>query len=120
MDQQPTPFVPGTNVQHAWDSTSLGWLKECPRKYQYHMLEGWVGRGESVHLKFGILYHEALQNYELFRHNGLDHDEAVRDVVREILTRTWGPEGPWRAMEDLSSDDKTSLKNREYLVRTVV
>lgn len=62
MDAQVSPFIDGTKVQYAWDSTSLGWLKECPRKYQYHMLEGWSGRGESIHLEFGILYHGALES----------------------------------------------------------
>ena len=57
MDAHPQPFHEGTKVQWAWDSTSLGWLKECPRKYQYHMIEQWRGRGESIHLEYGILYH---------------------------------------------------------------
>ena len=31
MDTHPQPFYEGTKVQWAWDSTSLGWLKECRR-----------------------------------------------------------------------------------------
>lgn len=117
----PSPFISGTHIQHAWDSTSLGWLKECPRKYQYHMIEGWVGRGESVHLEFGILYHEALDLYEKRRYDpGASHDEALVLVVRHILTETWRDGKPWRASKNLSSDDKTSLKCREHLVRTIV
>jgi hypothetical protein len=30
-----SPFLPGTKIQFAWDSTSLGMLKTCPRLYQY-------------------------------------------------------------------------------------
>lgn len=115
-----SPFVPGTNVQWAWDSTSLGWLKECPRKYQYHMIEGWVGRGESIHLEFGILYHKAHEDYATAVFAGFDHDRAVRESVRNTLIRTWRNEKPWRASIDLSSDDKTSLKSRENLIRTIV
>jgi len=114
------PFLDGTKVQWAWDSTSLGWLKECPRKYQYHMLEGYVGRGEPVHLEFGIHYHEALERYENLRWGSMSHDSALSIVVRETLWRTWRDGKPWRAQKDFPADDKTSLKSRENLIRTIV
>jgi PD-(D/E)XK nuclease superfamily len=120
MDQPLQPFFPGTKVQWAWDSTSLGWLKECPRKYQYHMIEQWRGRGEAIHLEYGILYHQALESYEQYRFRGLGHDEAVRGVVKWLLASTWHDGVPWRAAKDLPADDKASLKSRENLVRTVV
>jgi hypothetical protein len=117
----PSPFLEGkAPIQWAWDSTSLGWLKECPRKYYYHMVCGYIGRGEAVHLEYGILYHEALESYERFIFEGHDHDQAVVAVVRSVLERTWRNGAPWRASVDLSPDDKVSLKNRENLVRTVV
>lgn len=115
-----SPFIDGTDLQWAWDSTSLGWLKECPRKYQYHMIDGWIGRGESVHLEYGILYHEALEQYDKERHLGADHDEAVRCVVKDLMVHTWRDGKPWRNSIDLSADDKVSLKSRENLIRTVV
>lgn len=120
MDQQLSPFVPGTRYQWAWDSTSLGWLKECPRKYFYHMVEGFRSKGESVHLEYGILYHGALEDYEKLKALGRDHDTAVKAVVNDILHKTWRDGVPWRASIDLPIEDKTSLKSRENLVRTVV
>ena len=121
MDAHPQPFYEGTKVQWAWDSTSLGWLKECPRKYQYHMIEQWRGRGESIHLEYGILYHAALEEYDRKKlEKGMSHDDAVRGVVRELLTKTWREGLPWRGAKDLPADDKASLKSRENLVRTVV
>ena len=121
MDAHPQPFHEGTKVQWAWDSTSLGWLKECPRKYQYHMIEQWRGRGESIHLEYGILYHAALEEYDRKKlEKGMSHDDAVRGVVRELLTKTWREGLPWRGAKDLPADDKASLKSRENLVRTVV
>ena len=121
MDAHPQPFHDGTKVQWAWDSTSLGWLKECPRKYQYHMIEQWRGRGESIHLEYGILYHAALEEYDRKKlEKGMSHDDAVRGVVRELLTKTWRDGLPWRGAKDLPADDKASLKSRENLVRTVV
>lgn len=115
-----SPFLSGApNVQWAWDSTSLGWLKECPRKYYYHMIEGWSSRHEAIHLEFGILYHRALETYERLRID-LDHDEAVKEVVRRVMEWTWRDGKPWRSASDLPPDDKATLKCREYLVRTVV
>lgn len=48
-----SPFLPGTKIQYAWDSTSIGYLKTCPRLYQYTIIEGWQSKGESLHLRFG-------------------------------------------------------------------
>lgn len=104
----PTPYLPETNIQVAWDSTSLGYLKTCPRLYQYVMIDGWSAKDESVHLRFGIEYHSALQDYDLSRAAGIPHSDAVHDVVRELLIRT----------ADFDPDHKT--KTREGLLRTVI
>jgi hypothetical protein len=108
----PSPFLPSSQVQFAWDSTSLGWLKECPRKYQYSMIEGWRGIHESVHLRFGLHYHSALEAYDRHRTEGLDHDSALNLVVHKTLLVTWGSEGPW-------APDHPS-KNRENLIRSII
>jgi hypothetical protein len=109
-----SPFHPGTYVQFAWDSTSLGWLKECPRKYQYQMLEGWRSKGESVHLKFGIHYHKGLEDYDKHRARGLSHDEATNQTVLDLLVATWDFETgqPWQSDHN--------LKTRETLIRSVI
>jgi hypothetical protein len=104
----PSPFLPGTNIQYAWDSTSLALIKECPRKYQYKMIDGWQKEEENVHLRFGIEYHRALQDYDIERAADIPHDDAVHDVVRAALIRT----GDWR------SDHK--YKNRNYLIRSIL
>lgn len=86
-DLPPSPFLPGTRIQFAWDSTSLGYIKTCPRLYQYHMLEGWVPKDESIHLRFGQEYHSAIQDYENLRAEGSSFDDAVRETVRQLLIR---------------------------------
>lgn len=103
-----SPYLPGTNIQFAWDSTSLSYLKTCPRLYQYTMLDGWESKEASAHLRFGIEYHHALQDYDLSRASGIPHSDAVHDVVRELMVRT----------VDFESDHKT--KDRHSLVRTVI
>lgn len=135
----PSPFLPGTKVQFAWDSTSLGWLKTCPRLYQYQMIEGWRAKGHGVHIVFGQHYHAALELYDKARigqiqaYEGnepiegepgpLDHENALRLVVHSVLQWTWEeyddftaeghrPSGPW------PSDHPA--KNRFTLVRSVI
>lgn len=107
-----SPFLPGTRIQYAWDSTSLGWLKTCPRLYQYSMIEGWRANSDSVHLTFGIHYHRALENYDRLRAEGATHDEALCSVVHEALQATWTPSGPWHP------DHNT--KTRENLIRSII
>ena len=81
-------FLPGTQIQFAWDSTSLGYIKTCPRLYQYIMIDGWSEKDTSVHLRFGIEYHKALEEYDDERIAGRTHDDAVRTAVHNVLTRT--------------------------------
>src|SRR6266550_7781064 len=132
MDQKTeslSPFLPGTQIQFAWDSTSLGWLKTCPRLYQYSMIDGWRSKGNSVHLDFGLWYHSALELYDKHRSNQANHEEALHAVVRACMQWTWiqktyrvngengevlSPEtfGPWESGHN--------LKTRETLIRSVI
>lgn len=110
-----TSFSP-TNpyLQLAWDSTSMGTFKECPRKYYYQIIKGWVPRELSVHLHFGLIYHAAIEGYHRLRATGVPHAQALRAATHFCLKATWDDKlhRPW------SSDHKT--KNRFTLVRTVV
>ena len=109
-----SPFLHDTQFQYAWDSTSLGYLKSCPRKYYYFMLCGYRAKGESVHLRFGQLYHSGLERYDIQRANGADHAIALREVTRYLLLETWDSEAasPW----DTQHDKKT----RDTLLRSVI
>lgn len=112
-EQAQSPFLPGTKIQFAWDSTSLGYLKTCPRLYQYIMIDGWGHSEESVHLRFGSEYHQALQDYDLSRAANIPHDDALHDVVRELLIRT----------ADFAPDPNTKAgkyKSRAALIRVVI
>lgn len=113
MSDAPSPFLPGTQLQYAWDSTSLGYLKTCPRLYYYHMICGYVTKDESVHLRFGGEYHSAIQDFENFRANGLDYDDALRETIRELLIRIkdWDPDTTTKA---------GNYKNSRTLVQMVV
>lgn len=107
-----SPTLP--QLQLAWDSTSLGALKLCPRYYQLNIVEGWVPREQSVHLTFGLHYHHALEVYDHRRAEGMNHEDALREAVRTAMVDSWdAPRNrPW------FSDHPT--KNRETLIRTIV
>ena len=87
MSEAPSPFLPGTKIQYAYDSTSLGYLKTCARLYQYIMIEGWSPKEDSIHLRFGIEYHKALEEYDGFKLSGSSHDDALAGCVRNLLHR---------------------------------
>lgn len=109
----PSPFLPGTNIRYAWDSTCLGALKTCPRLYQYLYVDFWSHPGESIHLRFGQEYHQALQDYDKSRAAGINHNDSVHDVVRELLIHTadWNPDQDTKAGK---------YKNRRSLVQIVI
>lgn len=108
-----SPYLPGTNIQYAWDSTSLGLLKTCPRLYQYTMIDGYASRDESIHLRFGIEYHTALQDYAVSRAKDIPHEDAIHDTVRALQGRVfdWVVDGSTKAGR---------YKNRESIVSIVI
>lgn len=85
-----SPLIPGTHFQFAWDSTSLGLLKECPRKYYYEILCGWRPKRDNVHLTFGLLYHAALEAYDHYAASigkldgNLTDDEHMEGILASV------------------------------------
>lgn len=104
--------LPG--LQIAVDSTSLGAFKRCPRYYYYSIICGWRPREENVHFTFGLGIHAARERYDHLRASGAEHDEALRDVVKDLLVETWDSE---LKRPKFTGD---SYKNRHTLLRTVI
>lgn len=118
MEVAPSPFD-SCGVQIAWDSTSLGWLKTCPKLYYYQMIEGYTPKGSRLHLDFGIWLHSAIEHYYILRmQQHLGHNDALRQVVREALTSTWDSE----TQQGWTHDDEkyANTKNRQTLIRTII
>ena len=112
----PTPFTKANpKLQLAWDSTSIGWLKTCPRKYQLKMLDNWTTKASAAPLEFGIMYHSALESYDKARAKGLSHEEAQGLAVKEALikSKTFAP-------IDRKTGNLDSKRNRETLIRAIV
>jgi len=106
------PTSPG--FQFAWDSTSLGELKTCPRKYYYTIICGYQPKTLSRHLIFGLHYHSALEHYDKRKSLGDSHETAVLSSVHFLLKETWDFKlgRPWSSFD--------SHKNRYTLLRTVI
>lgn len=82
-------FVEGTNIQYAYDSTTLGDLKTCLQYYYLQRIQGWQPKEESVHLKFGRLYQEALVDYTVLTlEGGLKHEDAVHDAIGNLMRKS--------------------------------
>jgi CRISPR/Cas system-associated exonuclease Cas4 (RecB family) len=101
-------------LQLVIDSTSLGTFKECPRKYYYRHVEGWVPRQTSHHLLFGSWLHEGREFYERGRAKSLDHETALKASVLHLLDATFN-HVTGRAW---NSGDR--IKSRETLIQTLV
>lgn len=108
-----SPFIEDTFVQWAWDATSLGYLKTCPRLYWYTIIEGWRPKSDNIDLRFGGEVHKAVEHYHKGRAQKLTHDEALYDVILDTLYRIdgWNPDTETRAGK---------YKNRFTLLRTIV
>jgi len=72
------------------------------------MIQSWQPKEDNVHLRFGIEYHHALEAYDKLRHAGKDHNDAMHELVKDMLLRTgdWDPDHP--------------NKNRKTLTRTII
>lgn len=92
--------------QHAWDSTSLGELKNCPRRYYLSIIHGWRGKREATPLTFGIHYQKAIELFEKAMAAGESFEAARRVGMRHIIEIQW------------VSDDKA--RNEVTLLRSFV
>lgn len=113
--EAPSPFLDGTSIQYAWDATSLDALKKCPRYYQYTLVDNWKGKGDNIHLRFGIEVHQAIEDFEHAKAAGYKHFDALHLTIRALIDRIddWDPNPtPGKRSE--------VLKSKENLVRTVV
>lgn len=123
MSDAPSPFFKGTTLQFAWDSTSIGYLMDCPRKYYYTIIQGWRSKNESVHLTFGGYFASAMEVYAKAKAEGADHEDALDATVAYILEATW--RRPNAGLSDDTSQDgpwetDSPKKNRDTLLRTVI
>lgn len=134
--QPRSPFVAASpNLQFAWDSVSITIAKECPRRYQYKMLEGWQSKNpnSAIALAFGILVHSGIEGYHRLRTNGGTHEEATHIALQRLTSDPLYVQLPTEdevqdakviAAEDEENDGvdlrNSRVRTRYYLWRTLV
>lgn len=98
-----SPYLPDGR-QWAWSASHLSLAKDCWRKYFYATRLNLQRRDLSVDLIFGKHYAKALETYHKLRLiEGLDHDDALHNVVFRALCDTagWHPEHNFKTRENL-------------------
>jgi hypothetical protein len=95
-------------IQFAWDNTSIGLFKTCPRKYYYTIVCGYVHRTTPPALAFGIHLHTLLQTWHKLLGDGTDRHTALTRITR--LAGLLG--------ETLPSGD--TARTKETLVRAII
>lgn len=79
--------------QIAWDSTSMGLLKECPYKYFLKILCGWQKDRLADALIFGIAFHHAMEVFHYRHAQGLDYNQCQRLALKAALSRFKNKDG---------------------------
>lgn len=95
-------------VQFAWDSTSIGLFKTCPRKYYYSIVLGYEPRIMAPPLAFGIALHSIMEKWHKLLASGTDKHTALVKVVK--LAGQLG--------ETLPPGD--TARTKETLIRSVI
>ena len=80
--------VPYNQTFEIVDSTKLKTFVDCPRKYFLSFIVGLQQENKSIHLIFGVAWHEAM---EYIRLNGYSHEAA--DAAGDILEKAYRDEG---------------------------
>jgi hypothetical protein len=112
-------------VQFAFDNTSISWYMECPRKYQYSMIERWILKTPSVHLWWGGHFAKALERYYKYIAEGLTGEDSIIRIVHEALIDTWEYKRDEKGeiVEPRVGAPQTFFepnKTRETLIRSIV
>lgn len=94
-------------LQLIWDATSLGTLRECPRKYYLQVIRGYTTKRAALALDFGIALHEGLELFYRNKAAGMSWAENEESVIGFLLRH------PLRANIDKYED---SVRNSRTLI----
>jgi len=112
LERKPTEATENTSfkdrIQFAFDSTSIGLWKTCPKKYYYSIVLGYEPRVMAPPLAFGIAFHTVMEVWEKLLSCKVDKHTAFTRVVRLA-----GLLGDTLPLGDTS-------RSKETLVRSVI
>lgn len=106
------PFLPGTNIQFAWDSVSLSTILECPQRYKYRIIDGWRSKSPNtaIALAFGILVHAGIEQFHRLKADGYKHKDATHAALRHIMTLREDADGTPLYAHIPTQDDIDAIK----------
>jgi len=122
-DPEVSCFIPQTNVRFAWDATTIGYAKRCPRLYYYQDIACYKPREESVHLRFGQEFHLCMADFQTMIANNHTYDDALYFTVRHLMERIdgWHPYHKYKNRKNLLIAVIGYLdKHREDPAKTVI
>lgn len=76
------------NMQKVWDSTSLGYLLECKRKYYQSLVLGYRKSPQPPPLWYGTMIHRGIEIYLKERAKG--NKNYLRKAIRKVLADSFG------------------------------
>lgn len=80
------------NNLKGYDNTKLGTYKSCPRKYYYRHVRNWRREGISVHLVFGLAWHESMDAVWQMLSKGAGATETL-SVAYDVFLNQWTEDG---------------------------
>lgn len=116
MTDAPSPFLPGTNIQFAWDSTSLSTALDCAYRYKLEIIDGWTPKSpeSGIALAFGLLVHYGIEQYHRLRAADTPYSKAVIGALRAVADYREPANAPRPLAESLPTEiDITTLKHEE-------
>lgn len=75
-------FIPGTNLQFAWDSVSTNAFLKCPRYYKWTIIEGWRLDPQPSTLTWGIAFHKVIEVWDKMVALGHEKEDVLYRCVR--------------------------------------
>lgn len=103
-------------LQLVWDATSLGTLKECPRKYYLQVVRGYTTKNTALALDFGIALHEGLEGFYRRQVEGRDFEENVVDTIEALMKHPL--RGNIDSYEDQKRNSRSLIENTLFYLDT--
>jgi hypothetical protein len=92
-------------------------FSQCPRKFQWEQINGWIGKEDNEHLKFGSAYAAGLEAYRRAYYGSKYRSMSLTDKLSESLA-----DGIYAAILDYGDFEppEGSAKNYERLIGALV
>ena len=95
-----------------WDNTMLNTYRQCPRKFYWQIIRGFVPRRKSPALSFGTAWHLFLENFL----KGMDWKEALAIAIENFSSEEQDTKRNLATLTDLAQKYVEQFGHSEYNV----